>query len=937
MTTLTPAPSNNNDDEQHPTILAVLQQRSYSMPDHKIFSWVNGKGKETASLTYLQLWTKASLVANHILSNKAIAKGDRVMVCYPPGLEYLAGLFGCMLAGVVPCSVYPPNPNKFKTDMKQFLDKAADAGAKFSLTTLTYRRAIAAKMLFVSKSALGTDYEVKWITTDNLHGSANAKKTKHQHFCPTMEDVAFIQYTSGSTGHPKGVVIPHRTLVGCCRELTTYGCKIENMEEAKGLVFVSWVPQYHDFGLIAFFINTVFSAFHGIAFSPLDFLQNPLLWHDLIVKHKADITEGPNFAYGLVVKRFLQRRSKQQQQGATDVNKSWDSLRCACVGAEPIDPQVLQSMKKVLGVRERSIIIGYGMAETGVFTSGGDGHVRDGIAGCGKIDSHDTLVRVVNDGCVVEEGTEGEIWVQSSMVALGYWNKDELTEKTFKNQLKGHDGYWLATGDLGKVIDGELYVTGRSKDVIIINGKNYYPVDFERTLEESYPKLIRPGCNVAFQFTSTGVGIAAEIRQGVTEFPDTEDIRRLLGRVHGVTVSYVCLLKCRTIPKTTSGKLKRIETRKTSIEGGWDSRSVLRCWQSNFEAEPRQQDLTSPAASLVERGNETQTTGSVDIIEATEAPLQALSVIVVGGGASGLSCALTLARQGHKVTVLERNDIVGGHARHVEVFGGHQRNPAFGFVFENQWPNVCRLWEELGVETISCGKPRSERFFLDGTAVEGPSLQEGRRFIREMSELFESGIIDRSVTIGEYLDANGYDDTFLHGFFLGNVIFFFAGLSIQEYLDFPLHIIAWMFLGAIKNLNNTMKRVRNKEYMEKLVAELTKLGVVVRTSVDPKLVGRTDTKVTISIGDEIMSANKLVVATQPNHAADFLGGQITDAEMILRSFTVGRDTVVLHQDQSMLSVDDPDSFVHIRLPCNKGDTLSRRDTVDFTTVANSGT
>ena len=584
-TTFTTTNNNNSNmvktdtNKDPPTILDVLQDHVKKNPDHEVYNWYDAKGKRTDHYTYAMIWEKSGRVAKALMDHPDIQQGDRVMICFPFGLDFLPALIGCMRAGVIACSAYPPNPMKLKTDLPVFLRKAKDAGAKYALTTTTFRRMLRIKTATMP-SSIKKVHKVKFITTETCFKKKTL--TTEEELPHSASDIAFIQYTSGTTAFPKAVMISHESLIQNAfflRDGTNHNHPDEPMF---GKVIVSWVPQYHDLGLIANFMTSLIVGWKLVSFSPLDFIKNPLLWHRMVIGHKAFVTPAPNFAFGLVAKRLFQARSKAVPPKfiADIVHKSWDFLECACFAGEPTDPKVVDKIINVLGIRPNCIANGYGMAEAGVGLSNGNEKIRDGVVDCGKMTAKYSEFRIVdNDGNVVPDGTVGEIWAQAKMVASGYWNQPELSQQTFKNTLPGHDGYWLATGDCGKAVDGRLYVTGRKKEMIIINGRKLFPVDLERTLETEFP-VIRPGCNVAFQYSNSSVGITAELKKGTgkkggDDIPDPETVRRKISEKHQVPISYVCLLQDHTVPKTTSGKLRRIQTREISQQHGWKAKSVM--------------------------------------------------------------------------------------------------------------------------------------------------------------------------------------------------------------------------------------------------------------------------------------------------------------------------------------------------------------------------
>ncbi|CAB9522650.1 Putative fatty-acid--CoA ligase FadD21 [Seminavis robusta] len=445
------------------TILEALSHHATETPDKVVFIWVDKKCEEQNKMTFKQLEDASNAVAARLLK-LGCQKGDRVMVAYPFGLEFLAGMFGAMKIGVIPCSIYPPNPNQLKTEMPKFHGFAEDAGAKFALSTNMFATGMAAASIIYKTG-------VKWIGTDKL--SIKKRNSKKQDYYVAYmgepNDICFIQYTSGSTEN--------------CREI---GASI-NLTPTS--LTASWVPQYHDMGL----------SIVGVA--------------------------------------------------------------------------------TTLAVKPENIYNLYGLAESVVWLTGGPAVPdTEDLVCCGKVDSPTLKIRIVQDGKEVEEGQVGTIWVQSPRVAAGYFGQPELTRSTFSNVLPNYNGTWLDTGDLGKVVDGQLYVTGRVKDVIIVTGKNYYPTDVELSVDATFGHIVRPGRTTAFQYREDSIGITAEPRKDFDKSANKDlavQIANHVSQTHGLFVSEVVVLKPAVTPKTTSGKLKRSEVRQTTVAGDWKPSTVI--------------------------------------------------------------------------------------------------------------------------------------------------------------------------------------------------------------------------------------------------------------------------------------------------------------------------------------------------------------------------
>ncbi|CAB9525221.1 D-alanine--D-alanyl carrier protein ligase [Seminavis robusta] len=492
------------------TILHAFNHHALETPNKIVLTWVDIKCEENNKMTFKQLEDQSNAVAARLLK-LGCKKGDRVMVAYPFGLEFLAGMFGAMKIGVIPCSIYPPNPNQLKTDMPKFRGFAKDAGAKYALSTNMFATAMTAASVLYKTG-------VKWIGTDNLpikKSNANTPKG-YETYNGEPEEVCFIQYTSGSTGRPKGVMISHQNLAENCRAL------VKMTDVSSSSVAALWVPQYHDMGLVAGFMSCLYGGFHLVLASPLDFVARPLLWTDMIEHYHATHTCAPNFAYALLLKH-LERANR---------TANWSCVKRAMFGGEPAQSHVVEAAAKTLSIKPERVYNIYGLAESVVFLTAGSAYPdSEGLVCCGEVDSPTLKLRIVQHGKEVEDGQVGCIWAQSPRVAAGYYGQPELTTSTFVNILPGYDGTWLDTGRTTAFQHGE--------DSVGI------------TVE------VRRG------FSKSGnVDLAVQISNHVSQ-------------VHGLLVYDVAVLKLGVTPKTTSGKLKRNEIRQTTVDGDWKASDVL--------------------------------------------------------------------------------------------------------------------------------------------------------------------------------------------------------------------------------------------------------------------------------------------------------------------------------------------------------------------------
>ena len=559
---------------QFATILQALSYYSESAPDFVVYTWVDNSCTETHRKTYRELDEESDAVAAHLLQ-QGCKKGDRVMIAYPFGLEFVAGLFGAMKVGVIPCSIYPPDPRNPKTSTKQFRTFVKDAGAKIALSSNAFATAMKA-LGIVFKS------DVKWIGTDGLPKiSQSRKQSMMTSYSANGSDVAFIQYSSGSTGFPKGVLIGHQALVENCRALVA-------VTDTKRLdICVMWVPQYHDMGLISGFMASLYANVKYITASPIDFISRPLLWADMVEKYKASFTSAPTFAYALLLKRLKQANRKSD----------WSHLKRAMFGGEPVRADVVEKVIQELKVKPEHVYNMYGLAEGIALLTGGPATSdEDGIVMCGPTHPGEVSLCIVKDGQQIPDGEVGNIWAQSPYLASGYYGKEDLTVSTFRNTLPGRDDHWLDTGDLGRVVNGKLFATGRAKDVIIVNGKNFYPTDIEASVDHVFGETIRPGRSAAFQLGDATIGIVVEPRKmkAAKSSGIDRDIMNHTLQYHGLVVQAVLVLSPGAVPKTTSGKLRRAEIQKRTREGSWASKDILILNEIKKPSGPDSRDVSIP-------------------------------------------------------------------------------------------------------------------------------------------------------------------------------------------------------------------------------------------------------------------------------------------------------------------------------------------------------
>ncbi|MBD2201832.1 amino acid adenylation domain-containing protein [Calothrix sp. FACHB-1219] len=549
------------------TVVELLGLRSSTQPNRDAFTFLLDGETEQATLSYQELDRLARRVAAR-LQGLGLT-GERALLLYPAGLDFLIAFFGCLYAGVVAVTAYPPRNQR---NTPRITAIANDAQAAIALTT---------KELFSTVQSLMTaktdSKSLQWLTTDNLtEGLEDNWQKPHI----DRDTLAFLQYTSGSTGTPKGVMISHGNLLHNAQTTCQF------MEHSADSKFVTWLPMYHDMGLIGGILQPLYGGFPCIIMAPAAFLQRPYRWLQAISQYQGTTSGGPNFAYDLCVQKIT-----PEQKATLDLS-SWN---VAFNGAEPIRYDTLQRFAEAFAecrFRKEAFYPCYGMAETTLMVSGVDkataplvkaleksalecnrfveASVTDEnfsqFVSCGRVIPQQKVVITNPETLKTCQPDEiGEIWVSGLSVGQGYWDREQETKETFQAYLADTgEGPFLRTGDLGFLQDGELFITGRAKDLIIIRGRNLYPQDIELTCERSHPSL-RAGASAAFtveidneeklvivqelEFRAKPnlAEVVNAIRQGVTE-------------EHEVQVYAVVLIKPGSIPKTSSGKIQRRAT-----------------------------------------------------------------------------------------------------------------------------------------------------------------------------------------------------------------------------------------------------------------------------------------------------------------------------------------------------------------------------------------
>ncbi|MBN1814014.1 MAG: SDR family NAD(P)-dependent oxidoreductase [Anaerolineae bacterium] len=569
------------------TLVDILRWRALHRPDRRAYTFLVDGETEEKHLTYGELDCKARAIGAFL--QDLGASGERILLLYPPGLEYIAAFFGCLYAGAIAVPSYPPRLNRPDPRIQAIV---ADAQASVVLTTTQFSSSMERRCAH-TPSLEG----LHWIATDSLAGSLTSDWRE-----PAVDGntLAFLQYTSGSTATPKGVMVSHSNLM---HNLAVIQQGFGTTPDSLGMF---WLPFYHDMGLIGGVLETLYCGAGCVFMSPLDFLQSPVRWLQAISRARATISGGPNFAYDLCT-----RKVSSEQRETLDLS-SW---KIAFNGAEPVRYETLQRFAaefESCGFCQAAFYPCYGLAEATLMVSGGsraslpvvrtvckdallenrvvvnstDEEETQTLVSCGRTLLDQKVVTIDPESLTLcPPGQVGEIWVSGESVAQGYWNRPKETGHTFWAQLTESE-LFLRTGDLGFLQDGELFIAGRLKDLIIIRGRNYYPQDIELTVAQSHPAL-QPDSGAAFSVDLDGeerLVIVQELQRahrnaGVSEV--VKAIRKAVGEQHGLEVYAIVLLKPMSIPKTTSGKIQRYACRSSFLAG---TLNAVGEWTRDLEA-----------------------------------------------------------------------------------------------------------------------------------------------------------------------------------------------------------------------------------------------------------------------------------------------------------------------------------------------------------------
>lgn len=563
-------------------LVDLLRHRATHLAGERVFTYLADGESEEIIITYAGLDQRARAIAAELQKKNLV--GQRALLLYPAGLDFIAAFFGCMYAGVVAVTAYPPRRNR---NMNRIEAIAEDADAKIALTTQESLERVKGFIAETPKLV-----RIEWLATDKIPANRGDEWRKPNSHGDTL---ALLQYTSGSTGTPKGVMLNHANLM---HNSAMISYAFELTRSGSG---VFWLPSYHDMGLIGGILQPMYCGQSNVIFSPAAFLQKPYRWLRAISHYGATISGGPNFAYDLAVDKIT-----DEQLETLDLS-SWT---LAFNGAEPIHAETLDRFVERFGrcgFRREAFYPCYGLAEATLIVSGG---LKTALPVARSVDidaleNHEVVEalrdeedsrELIGSGgnlldqkiVIVDPETRtqcpanrvGEIWVAGPSVAQGYWKRPEETETTFRAHLKETgEGPFLRTGDLGFMLEGELFVTGRLKDLIIVRGVNHYPQDIELTVERAHAHL-RRNAGAAFTIGDEGrerLVVVQEVRR--MRQLDADEvltaIRKAVAAEHEMPVDAVALIKAGSIPKTSSGKIQRHACRAALLDG---SLAVVAQW-----------------------------------------------------------------------------------------------------------------------------------------------------------------------------------------------------------------------------------------------------------------------------------------------------------------------------------------------------------------------
>jgi len=591
------------------TVTELLRWRAQQQSDKLAYKFLVDGKPDGPELTYAELDRLARAIGAWLQQHSA--RGERALLLYPQGLEVIAAFCGCLYGGIIAIPVPPPDGGRMKRTLPRLRSIVQDAQASICLTT---GRILS--LLENGREDFPEFDQMQWLDTEqidlNLADSWQDPKA-------SRDDLAYLQYTSGSTSTPKGVMLTHHNLMfhsGYLKEACGYDADSAT---------VTWMPYFHDYGLVQGMVQPLYNGTPCYVMSPFSFIKQPMRWLGAISHYRATHSQAPNFAYDLCV-----RRAKPKQLAKLDLS-SWQAAGNA---AEPINPKVMQSFFETFeqcGFRWNAFAPAYGLAEDTLLVSSKPlltppvlcildasalennrvvplSNPQEGVRmlpSCGRLVC-DTQVVIADPNTLTqcEPDQVGEIWVKDPSVAQGYWQRKEATKETFQAYLADTgEGPFLRTGDLGFLWEGELFITGRIKDLIIIRGTNHYPQDIEWTVQAVHSGL-RPDYGAAFSIEASGEERLIVLQEVERRTQDVNfeqvigDIRQAIAEEHEIPAYAVVLVQPGTIEKTSSGKIQRRAARTKFLDG---ELGVIADWSENPKLTSKFRTLQGEVDALAQK------------------------------------------------------------------------------------------------------------------------------------------------------------------------------------------------------------------------------------------------------------------------------------------------------------------------------------------------
>ncbi|MDI9818026.1 MULTISPECIES: type I polyketide synthase [unclassified Legionella] len=574
------------------SIIDILLSRARNQPENTAYRFI--ESNQVITLSYGDLFARAHSLSSHI--RRYAKRGDRVLLVYSPGLEYIIAFYACLLANVVAVPVYPPATAELIEKLQHII---SDAKPKLVLSSqdivnkikqLKWLKTLKklplldklATRYIENKKAINIDWDFDnfyWLATDTLTAEKNLPIDES--LLPNSTDLAFLQYTSGSTGAPKGVMVTHANIIDN-QMLIKKGFGLHEKD-----IVANWLPPYHDMGLIGAIMHPLYLGAEATLMSPLQYIKKPVNWLKMLSDYRATASGGPNFAYALCTQKIT-----EEELEGVDLSH-W---RVAFCGAEPINHKVLDSFASrfaVVGFKKEALLPCYGLAEATLMVSCGhyqNSHIDDNSSdkqrvSCGEL-YQDAIIVDPDTLQEKKEGETGEIWLRGASIAVGYWDKPELTQAIFHASTAGKKKSFLRTGDLGYVWKNHLYPIGRMKDLIIINGMNYFSADIEETVAASCGNIRKGGCaafSIAGESTERLVIVAEALHT-----PSPPEQQEMIKKIYNSILaqwhieSYdIVLTASRCLTKTTSGKLQRFKIKQKYLDKELETSFSLRQMQES--------------------------------------------------------------------------------------------------------------------------------------------------------------------------------------------------------------------------------------------------------------------------------------------------------------------------------------------------------------------